>query len=118
MKFAMLITNDESEFDLVPPEESDARMKELYAWFEKWEAAGKVGDGGAHLQLTTTAKTVRTGPDGSPVVTDGPYLELKEVVCGLVILEADDIDDAVAVAATWPGMLPSGSVEVRPIHVH
>ena len=118
MKFAMLITNDESELDLIPTGEADEQMKQLYAWFEKWEAAGKVADGGAHLQRTTTAKTVRGGPDGTPVITDGPYLELKEVVCGLVILEADDIDDAAAVAATWPMMLPSSGVEVRPIFQH
>jgi hypothetical protein len=118
MRFAMLINNNEAEFDRITPEESDARMKELYAWFEKWEGAGKVIDGGAHLQPTTTAKTVRHRADGAITVTDGPYLELKEVVCGLILLEAGDIDDAVAVAGTWPGMLPSGSVEVRPVYVH
>ncbi|TMM31722.1 MAG: hypothetical protein E6F99_28065 [Actinobacteria bacterium] len=118
MKFAMLVNNNEAEFDDLTPEVSDARMKELYAWFEKWETAGKVIDGGAHLQRTTTAKTVRPGADGGVTVTDGPYLELKEVVCGVVLLEADDIDDAVAVASTWPQYLPSGSVEVRPIYLH
>lgn len=118
MKFAMLIANNEAEFDKVGAEESDARMKELYAWFEKWESAGKVIDGGAHLQRASTAKTVRPRADGGVTVTDGPYLELKEVVCGLILLDADDIDDAVAVASTWPGCLPGGSVEVRPVHVY
>jgi hypothetical protein len=48
------------------------------------------------------------------VVTDGPYLELKEVLGGFLILEADDIDEAVALAAGWPVLRGSSSIEVRP----
>jgi hypothetical protein len=118
MKFAMLINSDEAELDRVASEEWDIAMREINGWFEKWTVAGKIADGGAHLQRTTTAKTVRLQPDGTPVVTDGPYLELKEVVCGFMLLEADDADDAVAVAATWPGLGGSSSVEVRPIFEH
>src|SRR5438067_511221 len=76
MKFAMLLNGDETEFNNVPPEEMDARLKEIFAWFEKWGPAGKIADPGVHLQPSGTAKTVRPGPDGRPVVTDGPYLEL------------------------------------------
>jgi hypothetical protein len=118
MKFAMLINNNEAELDAVGPEGWDEGMRQVNAWFDKWNAAGKIADGGVHLQRTPTAKTVRQGTDGAPVVTDGPYLELKEVVCGVLVLEADDIDDAVAVAATWPGLGGSASVEVRPIFTH
>jgi hypothetical protein len=118
MKFAMVLAGDEAEFNQASPEELDTRLKEIFAWFEKWGPAGKIADPGVHLQPTSTAKTVRPGPDGRPVVTDGPYLELKEVIGGLVVLEADDIDDAVAVASTWPGMRGSASVEVRPLFEH
>jgi YCII-related domain len=55
-------------------------------------------------------------PDGRPVVTDGPYLELKEVIGGLILVEADDIDDAVNVAADWPTLAEFGDkIEVRPV---
>jgi len=118
MKFAMLINSNEAELDRVTPQEQDAAMKEINGWFDKWSQAGKIADGGAHLQRTRTARTVRSGPDGAPVVTDGPYLELKEVVCGFLLLEADDVDDAVAVAGTWPGLVGSSSVEVRPLFEH
>jgi hypothetical protein len=71
---------------------------------------------GAELQPSGTAKTVGRGPNGQPTVTDGPYLELKEVVGGFIHLVADDIDRAVAVAAGWPGIMRLGDrVEVRPI---
>jgi hypothetical protein len=119
MKYAMLLNGEESEFAQMTPEEGEAQLKEVFAWFERWGAAGKIADSGVHLQPTSTAKTVRVGADGVPVVTDGPYLELKEVIGGLVVLEADDIDDAVAIAGTWPGMAGNtSSVEVRPIFDH
>jgi hypothetical protein len=113
MKFAMLICGPDTPSTEAGPDE----MREIYAWFEKWGQAGKIADGGVELDSTRKARTVRTGADGAQVVTDGPYLELKEVVGGVVILEADDIDDAVAVAGTWPGG-PGTSVEVRPTIDH
>src|SRR3712207_3598943 len=109
MKFAMLICGP----DTPSTEFSQDEMREIYAWFEKWGQAGKIADAGVELDASRKAKTVRYGEGGAPVVTDGPYLELKEVVGGVVVLEADDIDDAVSVASTWPGG-PGVSVEVRP----
>ncbi len=118
MKYAMLINNNEAELDRATPAERHTYLREINGWFEKWSQAGKIADSGAHLQRTRTARTVRPGADGAPVVTDGPYLELKEVVCGFLLLEAEDIDDAAAVAATWPGLVGSSSVEVRPLFEH
>jgi hypothetical protein len=115
MRYAMLICEDPDLWDNASPEENEAAMKEIYAWFEKWGAAGKIADGGAELQHPRTARTARRD-DRGVVVTDGPYLELKEVVAGVVFLQADDLDDAMAVAATWPALsFPSTSVEVRPV---
>ncbi|HEY3009059.1 MAG TPA: YciI family protein [Micromonosporaceae bacterium] len=118
MKYAILINGNEQEWDEVTPEQSDAQMKEVFAWFEKWSRAGKIANGGVHLQPTSTAKTVRPGPHGDVVVTDGPYLELKEVIGGMCVLECDDIDEAAAVAGTWPGLTGSSSIEVRPVYDH
>lgn len=117
MKYAMLLNGSENEFPPPSPEAGEAALREISAWFEKWGAAGKIADSGLHLQPSSTAKTIRPGADGL-VVTDGPYLELKEVIGGFVVLEADDIDDAIAVASTWPGMWGSASVEIRPVFDH
>src|SRR5690349_9511308 len=76
MKFAMLICGP----DTPSTESSPDEMREVYAWFEKWGQAGKIADGGVELDATRKAKTIRYGEGGAPVVTDGPYLELKEVV--------------------------------------
>lgn len=114
MRYVMILTGDESNW--IDPKVPAGLMDEVNAWWEKWHGEGKVLDGGAELQPSSTAKTVGPGPDGKPTVTDGPFLELKEVVGGFIHLAADDIDDAVAVASTWPGIVAVGDrVEVRPI---
>lgn len=116
MKYLMLLVGDEAAWFDADQASVQAAMNEVLAWMEKWEAAGKIAEGGAELDRSTKAKTVSRGPDGRPTVTDGPYLELKEVIGGVIMLEADDIDDAVAVAATWPGISRNGErVEVRPV---
>jgi hypothetical protein len=80
-------------------------------------AMGLVGDGvlkgGSPLHPVTEAKKVRTR-DGSERVLDGPFAESKEVIAGYFIIEAPDMDAAVAVAARCPNA-EFGSVEVRQI---
>lgn len=114
MRYVMMICGDESQWSDIPPEAASQKMDEIMAWIATWEQAGKILSGGAELGFSRDAKTIRPGADGQPMVTDGPYLELKEVVGGFLMLQADDIDEAVAIAATWPMVGPSSSVEVRP----
>jgi hypothetical protein len=64
--------------------------------------------GGNALQPTSTATTIRDG-----VITDGPFIESKEALGGYYLVEADDLDQALAVAGDVPA--PFGCVEVRPI---
>lgn len=112
MKYAMLIFGDDREWTTA--DEQDA-MKQVYEWFERWQPTGKIADGGVELQGRETAKTVRSGASGEPVITDGPYLELKEVIGGVVVLECDDVDEAARIAATWPRIAGMSALEVRPV---
>ena len=50
-------------------------------------------------------------------MTDGPYLELKEVIGSVMILEADSIEEAVEVASSWPIAAGMTAIEVRPVLV-
>ena len=68
-------------------------------------------ESGYQLQPVSTATTVRRGENGSRVVTDGPFAESGEVVGGYCIVNVADLDEALALAKSWPG----GSVEVRPV---
>ncbi|RQW88717.1 YciI family protein [Micromonospora globispora] len=109
MRYTMVIWGDDSTG------KDPALIDEVDAWWQKWHAAGKVVRGGAKLDSPHVARTVSRGADGQPVVTDGPYLELKEIIGGYIHLEADDFDETVAVAATWPAIAAGYTVEVRPI---
>jgi hypothetical protein len=69
---------------------------------------------GQRMDDPETATTVRV-KDGQTLTTDGPYAELKEAVGGYGFFEADDLDAAIALAATIPAASMGGGVEVRPI---
>ena len=72
--------------------------------------------GGAPLHPTSTATTVRVR-DGKTLTTDGPFAETREQLGGYYLVEAKDLDAAVAIAARIPGA-KTGSIEVRPIRVY
>jgi hypothetical protein len=113
--YVMLICGDESWQDQ-PPEQLEAFMKEVFAWFEQQQAAGTIAHGGEQLQPTKTAKTIRPDGSGSTLVTDGPFVEAKEALGGFVVLEADSLQQAVEIASSWPGAAyPGTAIEVRPV---
>jgi hypothetical protein len=114
MRYAMLINGVEDEWHGATDAERSGAMAEIQKWFERWSAAGKIGNGNAQLDTVDTAKTIRPAADGGVIVTDGPYIELKEVIGGIVMLTADSIDEAVSIAAEWPTLRGSNSIEVRP----
>ena len=68
---------------------------------------------GEALQPTSTATTVRVR-DGRTLMTDGPFAETKEALGGFYLIEAADLDEALALGAACPGA-KWGSIEVRPI---
>ena len=63
---------------------------------------------------TGSSTTVRF-KNGKPIVTDGPFIEAKEIVGGFAIVEVKDLDEALAMAKTWPGGGEGRIVEVRPV---
>ena len=69
-------------------------------------------EAGEALRPTSTATTVRVR-DGQTVTTDGPYVETKEAL-GFYMVDANDLDDAIKLAAKIPGA-KHGSIEIRPI---
>ena len=115
MKYAMLIFGDDREWSALSAADEQDVMKQVYGWFERWQPTGKIVAGSVELQPRETAKTVRAGVTGQPMITDGPYLELKEVIGGVVMLECDDIDEAARIAATWPLAAGMSALEVRPV---
>lgn len=66
----------------------------------------------SYLMPAETATTVRLGGGGEPLVTDGPFVEGKEVVSGYAEIDVADLDEAMRLAKSWPGC---PLVEIRPI---
>jgi hypothetical protein len=110
MKYLMLGAITEAGQQLPGPD-LEAWMAEIGAWYEKQASAGKLADAGHQLDGPDKARTVRaTG------VTDGPYMEAKEVLAGYSLLETGTLDEAVEIAKTWPGVDAGWiTMEIRPV---
>ncbi len=109
-KYMILIYGNEADFAEPTPEQWDWMMKAHGAFAESVAAQGGQILGGDALQPTTTATSIR---DDGRTVTDGPFGETKEALGGFYLIEAADLDQALALAKLCPA--PGGGVEVRPI---
>jgi hypothetical protein len=92
-------------------EQAKADYEKSSQWFEKYSKAGKIV-GGEELQGPSTATTVNRS-NGKVVVTDGPFIESKEIIGGFAVIDVSDLDEALAMAKEWPG-----PVEIRPVVEH
>ena len=111
MKFVLLFVGtreDQDRWDSMSPEQLKAAMAGAGGWFHTYTESGKIV-GGEQLQGYKTVTTVRKG-DGQAIVTDGPFIESKEVIGGFAIVEVKDRDEAEEMARKWPG----GPVEIWP----
>jgi hypothetical protein len=111
MQYMLLIYSGNSmeEFGQLSDDEQRSIMGEYYAISE---APGVTG--GEQLQPAETATTVRVS-DGQALTTDGPFATTKEVLGGYYLLEADDLDAALELAARIPAARLGGAIEVRPV---
>jgi hypothetical protein len=69
---------------------------------------------GVHMEEPAVATTVRVN-DGETLVTDGPFVEMKEALGGYLFYEAEDLDQAIELAARIPAARLGGAVEIRPL---
>ena len=118
MKYVMLIYQGTAplpkseEWNALPEEE----QKRIYA---DWGAINQTPGvaPGIPMGLPENATTVRVD-NGKTLTTDGPYVGMKEAVGGWFVLEADDIDKAIDVAARVPAARFGGAIEIRPVEVY
>jgi hypothetical protein len=94
----------------------DLAEDERQAIVEEYLAIGLSPEviGGEQLQPVETATTVRV-EDGETLLTDGPFVDAKEHLGGFCLVEADDLDAALEIAARIPAARMGGAVEVRPL---
>ena len=114
MKFAVLGCLDEQKLDSMPKAELDAKLEECVAYEAVLRKNGHCPRGGVALKGVRTARTLRL-IDGKVVVTDGPFVETKEVLGGFWLLEARDIEHAIELMSKHPGVQLGVPFEIRPV---
>jgi hypothetical protein len=115
MQYLLMIYRNEAELGKLDAVARKAMTAEYGAFTQSIIQSGhfKAGDG---LQPASTATTVRVR-DGKTLTTDGPFAETREQLGGYYLIEAKDLDTALAIAARIPGAR-TGSIEVRPVMVY
>jgi len=111
MKFICLGYYDEKAWESMPEKDVYAFMDECFDYDDVLRKGGHFA-GGEALQGAQTAKTL-TWKNGKAVVTDGPFAETKEILGGILILEARDMDHAIELMSKHPGV-KTGPFEIRP----
>lgn len=112
MEYLLLICQNEANRTKMTPAEETTLYQEYGQLIQELTAKGKFL-GGNQLKPTTTATTVRVR-DGKRVVTDGPFAETKEQLGGYFLVNANDLDEAIAIAARIPAAR-TDCIEVRPV---
>ena len=116
MKYVLMFagtTDDQQQWEKLSKEQLAETYQRIGQWFEEHSKSGKIV-GGEELQGPSTATTVRR-KNGKTTVTDGPFIESKEVLGGFAVVVVKDLDEALAMAKSWPG---GNMVEVRPVVEH
>jgi hypothetical protein len=112
-----LSPEDVAAWEAWTPSEQRADAQRHIEWFRRHRDRIV---GGEELDEPRKIKTLRRGRQGEGViVTDGPYVETKEILGGFVILETETEDEALAIASEWPSLAtqPNATVQLQPVFV-
>jgi hypothetical protein len=109
MKYLLQIYPAADELERLSEDEQNAVVDEYLAIRQSPAVIG-----GDQLQPVETATTVRV-QDGKTLLTDGPFVEAKEHLGGYFVVDADDLDAALEIAARIPAARMGGAIEVRPL---
>jgi hypothetical protein len=118
MQYALLIYQGTTPLPNTP-EWASLSPDEQQAVYADYAAIGEMTNvtPGLPLGLPEKATTVRVD-GGKPVATNGPYVDAKGAIGGFLLVEADDLDAAIAVAARVPAARHGGGIEIRPCETY
>jgi len=110
MRYALLVCGDENQ--VLSEQQQQERLEAFMAFQADMEARGNLVS--LHrLRPTSSATTVKVR-EGGLVIADGPFAETKEQIAGFYVLECEDLDEAIELAAQNPAAR-FGTIEVRPV---
>jgi hypothetical protein len=112
VKYLLLIYIDDAMLDALPPGQFDSMMRNCISHADELQSDGCLIES-QQLEAVSTAKSIRNR-GGRLTITDGPFAEAKEVLGGFNLIEAENMDEAVRIAESFPWS-KIGCVEVRPV---
>jgi hypothetical protein len=110
--FALVFRQPSFENSNLSPTDLESIIKKWHDWIEQLGAQGKFK--GQNTRLASEGKVLKAGG----VITDGPFVEIREILGGILIVHAADIEEATTLAHGCPALDRGGSVEIRPIYVN
>jgi hypothetical protein len=114
MQFMCLAYEEQQKLDSLSSSEWQGLRQETLNYVAALRSSGRLIDA-RPLQSASTARTIRVR-DGGLSVIDGPFAETKEQIGGFFLIEAENVEEAVQIAAQWPSAR-IGTIEVRPLDV-
>ena len=109
-EFLLLFRQPSYDYSKLSPEEMRVLTKKWQDWIGGIAAQGKVINQGARLALE--GKVLKAGG----IVTDGPFVEMREILGSFIMIKADNLDEATTLAHGCPALDTGGSVEIRPLY--
>lgn len=111
-KYLLLLREDPSQYAELSPAEMQGIIERYRSWSQKLAEEGRLVDG--HKLADEGGRRVRAGKT-APMITDGPFIESKDVIGGLFIIQAKSYEDAVAAIAGCPHLRGGNEIELRRI---
>ena len=109
-EFIFLFRHPGYDYSKVSPEEMEKLTKKWQDWVGSIANQGKLVSNGT--RLAAEGKVLRTGG----VITDGPFVEMKEKLGSFLVVTAESLDEATTLAHGCPALDENGSVEIRPVY--
>lgn len=108
-EFALLFRQPDFDHSKISPEKMKELKKKWLDWVSGIAAQGKITNNG--LRLSLEGKVLKAGG----VITDGPFVEIREMLGSFIVVKADSLEEAVTLAHGCPALDANGSVEIRPV---
>ncbi len=114
MRYICLGVYDEAAYAKMSPADAQKMFEECFAYDDVLRRGGHFV-GGEALDSARNAVTLRM-KEGKVMVTDGPYVETRETLGGILMLEARDLNHAIALMSKHPALKVGNAFEIRPAH--
>jgi hypothetical protein len=106
-EFVLLFRQPSLDYETISEDERNALTKRWRAWVESIDAQGHLSSYG--MRLGAEGKVLKPGG----VITDGPFVEIRERLGGFIVVKAESLEDATTIAHGCPALEKGGSVEIR-----